>query len=142
MRRGNTLRTISLVTLLLPGLVLAAPMAGSCGLCDRGAPCPNMTAPAPAVANHSCCGEAVVEAPTRFAPSSLGSTACDCGSDAMPAIITTVEAPTMEADHAEASVGAVVSAALGFQTATRARDRDSTTPPSPLIFLIDCVFLT
>jgi hypothetical protein len=68
--------------------------------------------------------------------------ACDCGREAPPAVIAAVEAPTTDANHFEASYDAAASSAASVQTATAAWVRLSTTPPSPLIFLIDCAFLT
>jgi len=141
MRWGNTLRTLALLTLLMPGLVLAAPTAGACGYCERGTPCATMAAPEPVAEAHSCCSGDPAAMPVEGTQAPVGAKACDCGREA-PVAIVAVEAPTTDADYAEASIGAVVSAAVGVQVATRACDRHSTTPPSPLIFLLDCVFLT
>jgi hypothetical protein len=141
MRLREFLRAFAIIALLLPGLVFAAPTAGACGLCDRGVPCPNMATPEPVASAHSCCGEAAVDAPAKSAPPSLGSMDCDCGRDAPPAIAA-VEAPTTQANDAEASCDAVVSVAINVQTTDAACKLPATTPPHPLIFLVDCVFLT
>jgi len=100
-----------------------------------------MAAPEPVAEAHSCCSGDSAAKPVEGTQAPVGAKVCDCGREA-PVAIAAVEAPAPEADHAEASIGAVVSDAEGAQVATRACDRHSTTPPSPLIFLIDCVFLT
>jgi hypothetical protein len=100
-----------------------------------------MTTPKPAATAHSCCGEAAVDAPAKSASPSLGSMECDCGRDAPPAIAA-VEALRTEANDAEASYDAVVSVAINVQTTDAACELPAATPPHPLIFLIDCVFLT
>jgi len=66
---------------------------------------------------------------------------CDCGRDA-PQAIAAVEAPTTQANDAEASYDAVVSVAINVETTDAACKLPATIPPHPLIFLVDCVFLT
>ncbi len=140
MRQGSLHRAIA-VLILVQGLVLAAPIAGACGLCDRGAPCPDMAAPTPAAEEHSCCDSAAAEASSAPAPSSLGFDACDCGREAPPAVTA---APSFAADVGAACVvnDGIVSAGSTSWPSFAACDRHPAPLPSPLIFLIDCVFLT
>ena len=141
MRRTDPLRAFAIVALVLPGLIFAAPTAGACGLCDRGVPCPNMATPEPVAAAHSCCGDNA-DAPAAPALSSLSSEACDCGRDAPPAVVTAVAAGKTEVGNAAVSDEVITHSAVSVQKATAPCDRHSTTPPPPLLFLLDCVFLT
>ena len=68
--------------------------------------------------------------------------ACDCGRDAPVAVVAAVEAPAPENDGAEASHAAVWSDNVIHPMAAAAGARPPAPPPHPLIFLIDCVFLT
>ena len=141
MRRGNTLRTITLVTLLLPGLALAAPTAGACGHCDRGAPCATMAAPEPVAEAHSCCSAEPVEKPAESLSPPIGAKACDCGREA-PDAISAVGSPAPGDERSDALDAAVWSDNVNRLMATAAGERIPAPPPHPLIFLIDCVFLT
>jgi hypothetical protein len=141
MRRGILFRTIALVALLLPGLVLAAPTGGACGQCDRGVPCATMAAPEPVAEAQSCCSGEPVEPQEENAPAPHSAEACDCGRDA-PVATAAVEAPAPEKTGAEAlneelwfANGSHLTPAVSFR-------RAPAPPPHPLIFLIDCVFLT
>ena len=142
MRRQESFRAFAIIALLLPGLVFAAPTAGACGLCDRGVPCPNMATPEPIAAAHSCCGDDAADAPVDSGSSSFSSKACDCGRDAAPAVVASVEAPTTKVGNAAVSHEVYLNTAVSVQTAASPVDRPSTTPPPPLLFLLDCVFLT
>jgi hypothetical protein len=141
MSRELPLSSVALLALLLPGLVMAAPVAGACGLCDRGVPCPSMAAEAPAAAAHLCCGGEVADAPARPAPSTLGAEACDCGRAAPPAVAA-VGAPAPDNDPAAAPIAALRPVNVGHQVAGAEGGRAPAPPPHPLIFLIDCVSLT
>jgi hypothetical protein len=141
MRRELPLSSVALLALLLPGLVLAAPVAGACGLCDRGVPCPSMAAEAPAAAAHSCCGGEVADAAARPEPSTLAAEACDCGRAAPPAVAA-VGAPAPDNGMSGAPVAALRPVNVGLQVAAAKGRRAPAPPPHPLIFLIDCVSLT
>lgn len=141
MKREPSLRTIALVILLLAGLVLAAPTAGACGQCDRGVPCATMAAPEPIVEAHSCCSGDEVETSAQTTRSPIGAEACDCGRDA-PVAIAVVEAPAPEHDRDEAPDTEVVWTDTVLSMAAADGHHLPTTPPHPLIFLLDCVFLT
>lgn len=92
MTRAFSLRTVAVVALLLPGLVMAAPIAGPCGLCSGGDTCHMKRPVEQEPENHSCCGETPTDAPPE---PSLGSSDCECGREAPPALTaesrTTVE---------------------------------------------------
>ncbi|MDX2436656.1 MAG: hypothetical protein QNL88_06345 [Acidobacteriota bacterium] len=141
MRRVEFFRAFAIVALLLPGLVFAAPTAGSCGLCDRGVPCAGMSTPEPTTTNHSCCGEAATEAPTAPTTSSLSSKACDCGREA-PLAVTVAPSPGTDVGAANVANDGNVSTGVTPRIAFAACDRHPPPLPSPLIFLIDCVSLT
>lgn len=141
MKRGNPLRTIALLTLLMPGLVLAAPTAGACGYCERGTPCATMAAPEPVAEAHSCCSGDPVEKPAEGTQAPAGANACDCGREA-PVAIAAVEAPAPENDRAEALHAAAWSDSVSHPMEAAAGEHTPAPPPHPLIFLIDCVFLT
>ena len=131
-------RAFVVVALLLPGLALAAPIAGPCGLCDSGMPCPSM-AEAPAKADaHSCCGGEADQAP---AAPSLGSSNCDCGRDA-PLAVSSDPAPNPHISSPDAVRDFKV-AEPPRSEAEAAATRNVRPPPSfPPTFLLDCVFLT
>ena len=141
MRRGKLLRSFAVVALLLPGLVMAAPTAGACGFCDRGVPCASMAAPEPTTTDHSCCSGDTADKPAESTPAPAGAKACDCGRDA-PVAIAAVEAPASENDRAATLHAAVWSESVSRPMAAVAGQRTPAPPPHPLIFLIDCVFLT
>jgi hypothetical protein len=101
-----------------------------------------MATPEPVAAAHSCCGDDAADAPAAPASSSFSSKACDCGRDAAPAVITAVEAPTTKVGNVAVSNEANLNPAVSVQTAAAPVDRPSITPPPPLLFLLDCVFLT
>jgi hypothetical protein len=126
----------AVVALLLPGLVMAAPTAGACGHCDRGAPCPRTESVEPAPETDSCCGS---EKETPPAPS-FGSADCDCGREAPPAV-TADTAPRLET-AAAAAPHTMVAAPASVPDATAASSAgEPAAPPAPLVFLIDCAFL-
>lgn len=141
MRRGNALRTFALVTLLLPGLAIAAPTAGECGHCDRGVPCATMAAPEPVAEAHSCCNGESVEKPALSTPASFGAEACDCGREA-PVATAVVEASAPAKASADGFRPEFLSGDVSRLTAAFAGRRTPAPPPHPLIFLVDCVFLT
>lgn len=138
MRRGNPLRAVCVVALLLPGLVLAAPTAGACGRCDGDLPCAGMTTPEPSATTHPCCAQAST---AQLESSSLGAEACACGRQPPPAIAA-VEAPAPERDGTGPTPGDNPSMGVGPAIAAAPSERPPAPPPSPLIFLIGCVFLT
>lgn len=122
---------------LLPGLVLAVPVAGPCGLCDRGLPCADMEPAKSQGAAHSCCGSTDDAA----ARQSLSPSTCDCGRKAPATLASAHKPPTdsgpaVGADEAsgapQARVGSLVSGAA----------RTPAPPPSPPLFLIACSFLS
>jgi hypothetical protein len=137
MRRGTSLRVACVLALLLPGLVLAAPTAGACGHCDRRVPCQAMSEPEIPTANHSCCGET---APATPAPSSFGAKACDCGHEA-PLAVGGLDVSFTESSAGEPLPNGDLEDAESTGSAAAWSNRPPA-PPPPLIFLIDCVFLT
>ena len=137
MSRKLWLRSVAVVALLLPGLVIAAPVAGPCGLCGDGDEC-HMQQPAqPEMEGHSCCD---TETETSTEPS-LGSSKCECGREVPPALTagspTSVETfSTVESILETISPTTPVTAAFSYSASTAAP------PPAPPAYLIDCAFLT
>lgn len=138
MSRTTPLRTFVVAVLLLPGLALATPVAGPCGLCDDGMACPSMQSTGVEAAPSSCCEGDAGE--TQSVPVG-GAMDCDCGQDSPPAIAAetsnahstfSVEAPPEDGDVSTLAVDSAAFAAV----------EPPTTPPPPLLFLIDCAFLT
>ena len=137
MTRGFSIRIVAIVAVLLPGLVIAAPIAGACGLCGDGDDCHMQRSPEPATESHSCC-----DAETETTPEpSLGSSTCECGRDGPPAVTattpTTLEiASTATTTPESINLTSPVGAAFSYSTRLAAR------PPAPPAYLIDCAFLT
>jgi hypothetical protein len=138
MKRVGSLRAIAIIALLLPGLVTAAPIAGSCGLCGQGDACHMKRAVEQVSESHSCCGEAPAEAPPE---PSLGSSACECGREAPPAV-TVVSSTTIDAASSPAVTEATISPAPQVGSAFANSSRPPAPPPAPPAYLIDCAFLT
>jgi hypothetical protein len=138
MTRGLSIRTVAIIALLLPGLVIAAPIAGACGLCGDGDAC-HMKQPIQQVSeSHSCCGETPAEAPP--APS-LGSLDCECGREAPPAL--TAASPTsVETAFMATSTHEDISSTTPVRAVFSDPSRPSAPPPAPPAYLIDCAFLT
>lgn len=132
---------IAISALLLPGLVFAAPVAGACGLCERGVPCPDMTPRVSETTADSCCGDMAVDRHESQTPSSFSSPTCDCGRTA-PAAIASTAIPTIDDEVAVASgiVGVAENSASG--EIARRNERPPAPPPTRPIFLVDCAFLT
>ena len=55
MTRRISIRTVAIVALLLPGLVISAPIARACGLCEDGSGCHLQQPREPSPDTHSCC---------------------------------------------------------------------------------------
>lgn len=138
MTRELSVRTVVVVALILPGLVMAAPTAGPCGLCGQGDTC-HMKQPVEQVSeSHSCCGEKSIEAPPE---PSLGSSNCECGREAPPALAAT--SPTTDeivstATTTQHTINPTTPFAVAFSDFTR----PEAPPPAPPAYLIDCAFLT
>ena len=137
MRRVTRSATIAIVALLLPGLAIAAPIAGPCGRCGDGDGChlqqPAQTAPEA----HSCC-DSESETPPE---TSLGSSNCDCGREAPPAL--TAESPnTVETAFATNLTEETISATAPVGASFSDSSRLAAQPPAPPAYLIDCAFLT
>ena len=138
MNRGIDLRTFVVVALLLPGLAIAAPIAGPCGLCESGMSCPSMETAKAEAETGSCCGGEAEKAP---AAPSLGSSDCDCGRQAP--LATAVEAsPTHQTAMVEAPRDAADAVDLKTDAVVARAANESPPPPFPPVFLIDCAFLT
>lgn len=122
---------------LLPGLVLAVPVAGPCGLCERGYPCADMGPAEPQGAAHSCCGSADDAA----ARQSLRVSTCECGRNA-PA---TLGASHRSVTDRGPAVG--VNQTFGPQqhravSLVSGAARPPAPPSPPPLFLTACSFLT
>jgi hypothetical protein len=138
MKRVGSLRAFAIIALLLPGLAMAAPIAGPCGLCGDGDLC-HMKQPIKQVSeSHSCCGETSAE--TR-PESSLDSSKCECGREAPPAV-TVVSSNTIDAASSPAVTQATISPAPQVGSAFANSSRPPAPPPAPPAYLIDCAFLT
>ena len=138
MTRGLSLRTVEVVALLLPGLVMAAPIAGPCGLCGDGESCHMQQPVKPETDAHSCCAEPEEEAPPA---TTLGSSSCECGRETPPAL-TAETSPSVEPACAATSIRETVSPTIPVGTAFSRSTRLAAPPPAPPAYLIDCAFLT
>jgi len=137
MKRVSFLRTVAIVALLLPGLVMAAPIAGPCGLCGDGDDCHMEQFVKPATEIHSCCD---TESETPPGPS-FGSSKCECGREAPPAL--TAESPTtVVTAFAANSMQETISSTSPVGAAWSDSSRPAAPPPAPPAYLIDCAFLT
>ncbi len=135
MNQGIHLRTLVVVALLLPGLAMAAPVAGPCGLCDGGMACPSMET---ALAEpSSCCDGGTGEIPQEVPASTMN---CDCGREAPPATAPDI-APFDETVSLGTSSETVSVSSFGTDGAVLSAV-DAPAPSPPLLFLIDCAFLT
>ena len=137
MKRAMRLSTFAIVALLLPGLALAAPIAGPCGRCDQGTLCPGMETAPQAPPAHSCCSEAASE--TSTAPS-LGSSNCDCSRETPPAVVAN-PAPTVKTGTADVPRAELVAPASPTRAATVRFTSAPAPPPAAPFFLIDCAYL-
>lgn len=138
MRKLSTSLMVMIVALLVPGLVLAAPVAGPCGYCDRGMACPTMAQEEVAREVHGCCDDSADPEPER--PSkSLSS--CDCGQPVPPAVAAD-PAPAPYSDSLDQPVTDSVATMLDGNSESSSPVRAPAPPPSPPIFLAACVFLT
>lgn len=100
-----------------------------------------MAAPEPIVEAHSCCSGDEVETSAETTRSPIGAEACACGREA-PVALAAVEAPAPVNDCDEAPDTEVGSTDTVLSMAAADAHHVPTTPPHPLIFLLDCVFLT
>jgi hypothetical protein len=137
MKKKLSLHTLVVMTLLLPGLVIAAPIAGPCGLCEDIDTC-HMQQPArTAVEDHSCCNTAK-ETP---ATASLSATQCECGREAPPAL--SAESPTtVETAFAAASTLEKINTISPEEPSLLSSTRPAAPPPAPPAYLVGCAFLT
>jgi hypothetical protein len=122
---------------LLPGLVLAVPVAGPCGICDRGLPCADMESARSQGAAHSCCGST----DDASARQSLSPSTCDCGRQAPATLAAAHQSPTdsgpaVFVDQDSGPPQARVCSLAGGVV------RPPAPSPSPPLFLIACSFLT
>ena len=137
MRRVTHSITLAIVTLLLPGLALATPIAGACGRCGDGDGCHLQQPAQPAPETHSCCD---TETETPPEPS-LGSSSCECGREAPPAL--TADSPTtVETASATTTTRETTSSTAPVGAAFSYSARPAAPPPAPPAYLIDCAFLT
>lgn len=137
MTRRISIRTVAIVALLLPGLVISAPIAGACGLCEDGGGCHLQQPREPSPDTHSCC-DTDSETPPE---TSLGSSNCECGREAPPSLtaesLNSIETlSTTESSQETISPTASVSAAFSCSASV------ALPPPAPPTYLIDCAFLT
>lgn len=137
MRRSAFFRAAMVVAVLLPGLVLAVPVAGPCGLCERGLPCADMGTAAPQKAAHACCGS-TDDAASR---PSLSASTCDCGRKAPATLATAHKPPTDSAPAVGVEETTVATHARAGELVSGAA-RPPAPPPSPPLFLTACSFLT
>ena len=137
MTRFTRTTALAIVALVLPGLALAAPIAGACGLCGDGDDCHLQRSPEPATESHSCC-----DAETETSPEpSLGSSSCECGRDA-PSGVTADSSHRVE-NLAELATG-VESISLVSPSDQEFSNSNCSAapPPAPPTYLLDCAFLT
>ena len=137
MTRKFSIRTAVIVALLLPGLAMAAPIAGACGLCGDGDDCHLQRSPEPTTETHSCCD---TETETTPEPS-LGSSSCECGREAPPAV-TAESPPTVETSSVATTIRETISPTSPVGAAFSYSTRLAAPPPAPPAYLIDCAFLT
>lgn len=137
MKRKLSLRTVAVVALLLPGLVMAAPIAGPCGLCGDGDTCHMQRPVEPSPETRSCC-----ETETESLPEpSFGSSKCECGREVPPAL--TAGSPTsVENFSTVESVLETISPTAPVTAVFSHSGRTAAPPPAPPAYLIDCAFLT
>jgi hypothetical protein len=137
MRRVTRSATFAIVALLLPGLAIAAPIAGPCGRCGDGDGChlqqPAQTAPE----THSCC-DSKSETPPE---TSLGSSNCECGREA-PRALTAESTTTVETVSTANSTQQAISTTALVGTEFSVSSLLAAPPPTPPAYLIDCAFLT
>jgi hypothetical protein len=132
-----SLRAVAIVALLLPGIVLALPTPGPCEMCGNGNRCHMHGTRQPAAEAHSCCG---AEAETPPEPS-LGSSACECGREAPPALtaeaLTTIDTASSRVRTDDTmSLTVAVGAVFSFS------GRPPAPQQAPPAYLIECEFLT
>jgi len=137
MNRRFSFLTGVIVVLLLPGLALAAPIAGACGRCGEGDDCHLQQSVQPAPETQSCCDTESAIPPE----SSLGSSNCECGREAPPAL-TAASPTTVETAFATASIQETISPTSPTGATSSYSARLATPPPAPPAYLIDCAFLT
>lgn len=137
MAQGINLRALAIIALLLPGLAMAAPVAGPCGLCESGLSCPDMEQAGNEVESSSCCGGDEREDPQK---PSTGTIDCDCGREA-PLATAVGSAPAGGSDWLDAPLQVVVIEHLSVAAPVPVAANPAP-PPTPDLFLIDCAFLT
>lgn len=137
MRRVRPSVTFAIVALLLPGLVIAAPIGGSCGRCGDGDDCHLRQPAQPAPETHSCCAAESETSPEPF----LGSSNCECGREAPPAL-TAESTTTVETTFSANSTREIICTTAPDGAAFSVSSRLAAPPPVPPAYLIDCAFLT
>ena len=138
MKRVDAIRTAAIVALLLPGLAIAAPIAGPCGFCGDGNSCHMQRSVEPKAEAHSCCGSA----PENPSPeASLASSNCECGRNAPPALTNDTPAQDERA-FAEKEIADAIDPTPTIQSHFVRSARPPAPPPTPPAYLIDCAFLT
>ncbi len=129
---------VVLTAVLLPGLAMAAPIAGPCGRCGDDTACRLQQPGQSPDAAHACCESGRTE--TTPEPS-LASSRCECGREAPPA--TLGGAPSIvDGSAVESFAPAAIAVAVPILVASAGCRRPPAPPPSPSVFLIDCAFLT
>ena len=136
MPQGTNVRAFAIIALLLPGLAMAAPVAGPCGLCESGVSCPSMEQARVEVEPSSCCGD---DRETPQVPST-DTMDCDCGREAPLAAAVEI-APADGASWMEAQSKVAVNERLAVDAPALVAVIPAPLPPLSL-FLIDCAFLT
>jgi len=137
MTRGLSIRTVAIVALLLPGLVMAAPTVGACGLCGDGDDCHMQRSLEPATESSLCCDTETETAPEP----SLGSSSCECGRDA-PSAVTATTPITLESASATTTTPETINLTSPVGAAFSYSTHPVASPPAPPAYLIACAFLT
>jgi hypothetical protein len=137
MKRVAHPTALAIVALLLPGLALAAPIAGACGLCGDGEGCHLQQPVGPSPEAHSCC-----ETESESLPEpSFGSSKCECGRDAPPAQFVE-SSNTIDSKSVTAPTDQKITLIASTGSAFANSARPPAPPPAPPAYLIDCAFLT
>lgn len=127
-----------MIALLLPGLAMAAPIAGPCGMCGDGESCHVRQLILTVEDTHSCCETSSDEA---LPATVLGSSNCECGRDAPLALTADTRAP-VSSSLVEAAAGIPANPIIQSGSHRMSTDLPPAPPPPPPAYLIDCAFLT
>ena len=138
MRRRQIFSSVIVTVALLPGLALAAPVAGPCGRCGDNGTCrfeqPTQSPSPP----HACCAAGRSQA---VPGPSLDGQRCECGRDIAPATLGDAP-PLMNGSALDAPTALAAAVSLSTTVMGRGCNQLPAPPPSPPVFLVDCAFLT